>query len=108
MIRFLLRLLAMIVLCVAVIMAVLDGARSVAASVVMLKPLGQSWYETSPETLNLAQALVQRYLLPAIWDPFLIWVLNQPGFAVMAVLSLLLFIAGYKRKRHGRIKVPGA
>lgn len=106
MIRFLFRLLAMICLCVAVIMAVLDGARSVAASAVVLKPLGVSWFETSPDTLNLAQAIIQRYLLPVIWDPFMIWVLNQPGFAVMAVLSLLLYIAGYKRKRRGRIEMP--
>ena len=96
----------MICLCVAVIMAVLDGARSVAASAVVLKPLGVSWFETSPDTLNLAQAIIQRYLLPVIWDPFVIWVLNQPGFAVMAVLSLLLYIAGYKRKRRGRIEMP--
>ncbi len=96
----------MICLCVAVIMAVLDGARSVAASAVVLKPLGVSWFETSPDTLNLAQAIIQRYLLPVIWDPFAIWVLNQPGFAVMAVLSLLLYIAGYKRKRRGRIEMP--
>lgn len=106
MIRFLFRLLAMISLCVAVIMAVLDGARSVAASSVVLKPLGVSWFETSPDTLNLAQAIVQRYLLPVIWDPAMIWVLNQPGFAVMGVLSLLLYIAGYKRKKRGRIEIP--
>lgn len=106
MFRFILRLLAMISLCAAVIMAVLDGARSVAASAIVLKPLGVSWYETSPDTLNLAQAIVQRYLLPVIWDPFMIWVLNQPGFAVMAVLSLLLYMAGYKRKLRGRIEMP--
>ena len=106
MIRFLFRLLAMISLSVAVIMAVLDGARSVAASAVSLKPLGISWFETSPDTLNLAQALVQRYLLPVIWDPFMIWVLNQPGFAVMGVLSLLLYIVGHKRKTRGRIEMP--
>lgn len=106
MIRFLFRLLAMITLCIAVIMAVLDGARSVAASAIKLKPLGASWYETSPETINLAQAIIQRYLLPVIWDPAMIWVLNQPGFAVMGVLSLLLYIIGYKRKPRGRIQMP--
>ncbi len=106
MIRFLFRLLAMISLGIAVIMAVLDGARSVAASAITLKPLGISWFETSPDTLNLAQAIIQRYLLPIIWDPFMIWLLNQPGFAVMGVLSLLLYIVGYKRKPRGRIEVP--
>lgn len=100
------RLLAMICLCVAVIMAVQDGARSVAASAVTLKPLGISWYEISPDTLNLSQAVIQRFLLPAIWDPFMIWVLNQPGFAVMGILALLLYVAGHKRRRRGRIEKP--
>lgn len=100
MIRFVFRLLAMAALCVAVILAVLDGARSVAASEIVMTPLGKSWFAASPETLNLAQALVQRYLLPAIWDPFIIWVLNQPGFLVMGLLAALLYIIGYKPRRQ--------
>jgi hypothetical protein len=102
MIRFIFRLLAMVALCVSVIMAVLDGARSVAASEIVLTPLGVSWYAASPETINLAQAIVQRYLLPSIWDPFMIWVLNQPGFLVMAALAALLYMIGYRpRRRRG-------
>ena len=67
MIRFIFRLLATLALAIAVIMAVLDATRSIAADALVLTPLGTSWYLVSPETLNLAQALTQRYLLPQIW-----------------------------------------
>lgn len=102
MIRYIFRLLAMLSLTVAVILAVIDGARSIAASELVLTPLGKSWYAASPETINLAQAIVQRYLFPAIWDPFMIWVLNQPGALVMAAIAALLYMAGYRRRRRRR------
>lgn len=100
MIRFLFRLLALIALSIAVIMAISDATQSVAASELVLKPLGVRWYEISAESLNFTQALVQRYLLPEIWDPFFIWILNQPGVIVMGVLAALLYMIGYKPKRR--------
>jgi hypothetical protein len=103
MIRFLFRLLATLALAVAVIMAVLDATRSVAASAVVLTPLGTSWYGVSPETLNLAQATIQRNVHPALWDPVAVWVLTMPGFAVFGVIALLFYLIGRKpRARAGR------
>ena len=99
-IRFLFRLASLLVLAVAVIMAVLDATRSIAASELVLTPLGQSWFSVSPGTLNLAQAVIQRHLAPQIWDPFMIWVLTMPGFAVMAVLSFLLYLPGHRWRRQ--------
>ncbi|MCO5060225.1 MAG: hypothetical protein M9905_20590 [Rhizobiaceae bacterium] len=96
MIRFIFRLLATLALAIAVIMAVLDATRSIAADALVLTPLGTSWYLVSPETLNLAQALTQRYLLPQIWDPVMIYILNLPGFVVFAVLALLFYAIGRK------------
>ncbi|MBM3572487.1 MAG: hypothetical protein FJX52_09040 [Alphaproteobacteria bacterium] len=51
---------------------------------------GQLWYTTHVASLNLMQAVVQRYLHPAIWDPAATWVLTQPACAVLAVPGLLL------------------
>lgn len=100
MIRFLFRLLALIFLAVAIIMAVLDATRSVAASELVLTPLGTSWYAVSPETLNLAQAVIQRYVLPAVWDPVMIWILTLPGFTVFFALAFLFYAIG--RRPRGR------
>jgi hypothetical protein len=97
MIRFLFRVLGLVSLSVAVILAVLDGARSVAASRLILTPLGTSWYSISPDTLNGAQAGIQRYLHPSIWDPVMIWVLNQPGAIVLAILSAIFYMLGRQR-----------
>lgn len=99
MIRFVFRVLGMAALSIAVILAVLDGARTVAASKLVLTPLGTSWFSVSPDTLNGTQAAVQRYLHPAIWDPFMIWILNQPGALVMAILAAIFYMLGNKRRR---------
>lgn len=105
MIRFLFRFASLVLLAVAVIMAVLDASRSVAANEVVLTPLGTSWYAVSPSTLNLAQALIQRYTFPQIWDPGMIWILTLPGFAVFAGLALLFYVIGYKPRRRSRFAV---
>lgn len=97
MIRFLFRLLGLLSLSIAVILAVLDGARSVAASRLVLTPLGTSWYSISPDSLNGAQAGIQRYLHPSIWDPYMIWLLNQPGAIVLAILAMIFYMLGRKR-----------
>ena len=69
MIRFLFRFLATVSLAVAVIMAVLDATRTVAAGSLVTTPLGTSWLAVSPATLESAQAAVETWLHPALWDP---------------------------------------
>ena len=101
MIRFLFRLTALFLLAVAIILGVVDATRSVAVSEVVTTPLGQSWYAVSSSTLNLAQALVQRYTVPQLWDPVMIWILNLPGFVVFGVLALLFYAVGRKPRRRG-------
>ena len=99
MIRFLFRLLAMVALSVAVIMAVLDATRSIAASGMVITPLGASWSAVAPDSLALLQASAQRYLA-VLWDPLMLWVLSLPGFVVFAVLALLFYAIGRKPERN--------
>ncbi|PZN55904.1 MAG: hypothetical protein DIU65_05665 [Proteobacteria bacterium] len=99
MIRFLFRFAAMIALAVAVIMGVLDTTRTVAASRLVLTPLKTSWNAVSPDTLAAAQGFVRGEIQPVVWDSVIDPILNQPGFAVFAGLSLLLYLIGYKRQR---------
>ncbi len=103
MIRFIFRALALLVLAVAVVMAVMDATRSIGASELMMTALGESWFSWSPQTLNIAQAAIQRYTLPVLWDPVMIWILTLPGFVVFCGLALLFYIIGRKpSKRTGR------
>ena len=104
MLRFPFRLMAMIALSVAVIMAVLDATRSIAASQLVTTPLSTSWMAVSPETFSAMQSFLVEKVHPLAWDPAAVLVLGQPGFAVFAVLAFLLHAIGHKpRRRSGRL-----
>ncbi|KJB93858.1 signal peptide protein [Skermanella aerolata KACC 11604] len=64
-----------------------------------LAAAGELWYRLSPGTLNLTQAVTQRYVLPELWDPVLLTVLLWPAFLVLAVPGLVLFALGSLRRR---------
>jgi hypothetical protein len=49
---------------------------------------GEIWFAISPDTLNLMQAVTQRYVSPDLWDPIIVAVLKLP-----AVVSLGLLVA---------------
>jgi len=94
MFRFLFRLLALAALSVAVIFAVLDATRSIAASALVMTPLKTSWVAVSPHTLDAAHDLIQRNVHPLLWDPVMVRILELPGFVVFAVLAFLLAAIG--------------
>lgn len=56
--------------------------------------LGQVWYALSPDTLNLTQAVLERYVLVALWDPILLYLLQQPAFLPPALFALLFAVLG--------------
>lgn len=97
--RFLLRAISLLALVIAVISAVIDMIKSVAASQVIITPLGADWYKFSADTLNLTQAVIQRNVHPFVWDPVVQWILLQPTFAVFLFLSLLLYVIAYRKPR---------
>ena len=107
MLRFLFRLAAMVALSVAVIMAVLDATRSVAASALVMTPLNSSWLAVSPDTRAAFETFVRAKASPIIWDAGIAWVLAQPGFSVFAVLAFLLYAIRYRRRRRGGEFAPG-
>ena len=100
MFRFIFRLAAMVSLSVSVIMAVLDATRSVAASALVMTPLNTSWLAISPDTRSAFESFVRDKINPLAWDGAIAWVLNQPGFAVFAVVAFLLYAIGYRRQRR--------
>lgn len=102
MIRFLFRLLAMIALSAAVILAVIDATRSVAAGALVTTPLGESWLSALPKSLEAVQTMVENSLGRAAWDMIVLYVLTWPGFAVFGVVALLLYGIGHRRERRVR------
>ena len=97
--RFLFKFLSLLFLSVAIIAGVVDALQSVALDKIVLTSFGETWFEFHPGSLNLSQALIQRYVHPMIWDPGVQWVLLQPTIAVFLVLAFLFYILSYRRKR---------
>lgn len=100
MIRFLFRLLAMLALAVAVIMATLDATRTVAAKMLVTTPLRDSWTSAWPDGLEGLQAFLQTKVHAFAWDPVAVTVLALPGFIVFAVLAFLLYAIGRRPERR--------
>jgi len=68
--------------------------------------LGALWYQFDRASLNLVQAVIERYIHPILWQdvifPFLVW----PAWLVLGGLAVLLgLIAGMgngkRRRRRG-------
>lgn len=86
---------------VGVLLAAIALAAGAAAVLVLLAgsagaDLGTLWHELAPESLNLVQAVTQRYLHPALWSRAILPVLLMPAvgvFTVTAALAMLLFLA---------------
>lgn len=98
MFRFILRLFATICLALAVLLAIIDATRSIAADALVLTPLATSWADTSPASLAATQGLVGALA----WNMAVAPILSLPGFAVFLALALLLFLLGGRsRAGHG-------
>lgn len=101
--RFVARALSLMFLVIAVIAGLVDAIQSVASGRPALTALGQAWTDASPDTLALVGGLFAANLPEWAWDPGAQWVLAQPAFAVFLGLSLLFYLAGYRRvKPAGR------
>ena len=97
--RFFARLLSLIFLVFAVLAGLVDAIQTVAAEQLVLTPLIDMWSLNSPDTLAFAEGLVLQYLPAWVWDAGLVRVLDQPASAVFLVLSLLFYLAGYRRAK---------
>jgi hypothetical protein len=61
--------------------------------------LGQLWFDLDRSSLNVTQAVVQRYIHPFLWDPIIVTVLLWWAFVVLMVLGLLILTLSGRRAR---------
>ena len=102
MLAFLARSIGLVLLAVAVVSAVLDLTRTVAASAPVVTPLGESWISVSPGTRALAQQAVSERVAPFLWDGPVTWLLALPTWAVFGALACLFLWLGHRRgSRYG-------
>jgi len=73
---------------------------------------GQLWFALDTPSLNLFQAVVQRYLHPALWDNVIVPLLLRPAWEVSLFLvaltvsigSALIFAVRARRRNRRRLK----
>jgi hypothetical protein len=54
---------------------------------------GELWYALDRGSLNLAQAITQRYLHPALWDPLVQSLLTWPAWSLLGAPGVALVVA---------------
>ena len=98
MIRGFFRLIGLLLLAGGFIFLVYDGARSIADQTLRLTRLGDFWNDIHQASQRAAQAAVEGYS-PWLWNSAVKFVLNQPTWAVLGVLGLLLMLLFRPRRR---------
>ena len=98
MFRLLARFLGFWLFAAALVALVHDGARSIAASSLVVTSLGELWFSISAPSLNLTQAVIERYLHSVLWDPVIVSILQAPAAVVLMVIALFFALMGRRRR----------
>ena len=81
-----------LVILAADLVAAADGSKS------EIMPLGALWYALDPGSLNLVQAVIERYIWQALWDPVLIGFLGLPAMPFFGCLGIVLIALSFLPK----------
>ncbi|KSV64166.1 hypothetical protein N185_07515 [Sinorhizobium sp. GW3] len=92
------RLASAVVLFAAVLAGAVDAIQSVAASELVMTSLGDDLEALGAETASWVQFAQRSDTAPTIWHGMLHWLLQQPAFAVLALIALVLWMVGYKKR----------
>jgi hypothetical protein len=98
--RLILRILGTWLIALAVILVVIDGTRSLAASALVTSSLGETWNAVNASSLMALKGFIDGRFFGPVLDPLLTALLGYPGFAVLGIPGALLVIAG--RPKTGR------
>lgn len=60
--------------------------------------LGQLWYRLDRSSLNLAQAVIQRYVSPVLWDRIVVAVLLCWVWALLLGLGGVVLVLAHRRR----------
>lgn len=90
-----LRIVGVLLLLVALIAIGADAIAAFSGGGFSPASLGKRWFEVHPASLNLLQALVQRYVHPVLWDPAIVFLLTWPAWLVFGLVGALLL---YRRR----------
>jgi hypothetical protein len=95
MVRFLLRVLGLLLLAAGFVGLVVDATRSIVNETVSFTPLSELVATVLPRTYPTLQASVTQ-VHPALWDPVLVNLFQVPASVIGVVLGALLLWLGQK------------
>ncbi|MBR1216601.1 hypothetical protein JQ557_01255 [Bradyrhizobium sp. U87765 SZCCT0131] len=98
MIRGFFRLVGLLLLAGGFIFLVYDGARSIADQTVRLTRLGDFWNDIHQASQRAAQVMVDSHS-PWLWNSVVKVILNQPTWAVLGVIGLVLMLLSRPKRR---------
>jgi hypothetical protein len=98
MIRGLFRFIGVLLLAAGFIFLIYDGQRSIADQTVRLTRLGEFWNDIHQTSQQSLQTLVEANV-PWLWNSAGKFILNQPTWAVLGVLGILLMLLFRPRRR---------
>jgi hypothetical protein len=67
-----------------------------------LLPLGQVWFDVHRGSLNLIQAVIERYVWEPLWDPGIATALQYPASISLALVGLVLLVLCLPRRKAGK------
>jgi len=87
-------------LVLAMVVLTVDGTKSLASGDQqwVMTPLGEHWFSFDAPSLNAAQAIIERYLHPFLWDPLIVSLLQTPTWMFFGLLGVVLYRIGRKRR----------
>lgn len=98
MIRGLFRFVGLLLLAGAFLFLVYDGQRSIADQSLRIMTAGEFWNDMNQASQQSARATLEG-IAPVLWDPVGRLVLEQPTWAVLGVLGLLLMLIFRPKRR---------
>ncbi len=97
------RWLGMIILIVALVVAVFDIIHYVGAGGDFPRAVGDWWFRLHSDSLLIAQPAIERHVLPALWDPVILTILQWPLAIVLAAIGVVFILLGQRRRRKRRL-----
>ena len=92
MIRGFFRLIGLILMVLAFLSLVYDGARTIADQTLRLTRLGELWNDINQVSQQAFQHAVEG-LSPFLWNSVVKAILNQPAWAVLGIVGIVLLLA---------------
>jgi ABC-type phosphate transport system permease subunit len=97
MIRFLLRFIGLLSIALGFIFLVYDGTKSIADQRLYISRVMDAWAIMSEGSLAQLQPTLQK-MMPGLWDPVAVTLLDTPVALVLAIVGALLLLLGRKKK----------